>query len=402
MSEIHDTVTVQFHPVADIFPMMSAQEYADLVADIREHGLREPVWLHHDGRIIDGRNRWLACAEIGIEPATRTYEGADESLVSFVLSLNLHRRHLNESQRAMVAARIAGMRQGARTDIAPIGAMSQEDAAEALNVSRRSVQRATEVQERGIPELAARVDAGEVAVSTAATLTGASTDAQRDLVAALDTDNEDKRRAAEKELLRAAAEIRARKKDERLAEKAAAVARIAGRPALPLDSLGPFPVLYADPPWRYDYAEDSARQVENHYPTMTTEEIAKLDVPAAGDSVLFLWVPSPKLRHGLDVMDAWGFEYRTCMVWVKDRLGMGYHARQRHELLLIGKRGNLPVPDPEDRPDSVIMAPRGEHSAKPAAVYELIERMYPLREWCELFARQPRPRWAVWGNQVNS
>lgn len=403
MSETPDRdqrgVTVEFHPVADIFPMMSEQEYADLVADIGEHGLREPIWLHHDGRIIDGRNRWRACVAAGVEPVTRTYEGADESLVSFVLSLNLHRRHLNESQRAMVAARIEQYHHGGARQDANLH-LDRDDAAGMLGVSARSVASAKKVQEHGSPELAAGVDAGAVAVSTAATLADAPADVQRDLVAALDTDDEAQRRAAEKDLLRAAAEIRARKKDERLAEKAAAVARIAGRPALPLDSLGPFPVLYADPPWRYDFAEDETRQVENHYPTMTTEEIAKLDVPAAADSVLFLWVPSPKLRHGLDVMDAWGFDYRTCMVWVKDKWGMGYYARQQHELLLIGKRGNLPVPDPEDRPSSVIEAPRGEHSAKPDVVYELIERMYPLREWCELFARSPRPRWAAWGNQV--
>src|SRR5690606_19179833 len=101
------------------------------------------------------------------------------------------------------------------------------------------------------------------------------------------------------------------------------------------------------------------------------------------------------------VIDAWGFDYRTCMVWVKDRIGMGYYARQRHELLLIAKRGNFPVPDPEDRPDSVIDAPLGQHSAKPDVVYELIERMYPTVERkVELFARRPRDGWAAWGNQA--
>jgi hypothetical protein len=65
-------INIRFHPVADIFPMMNDREFTDLTTDIREHGLREPIWLHHDGRIIDGRNRWLACAEVGLEPDTRT------------------------------------------------------------------------------------------------------------------------------------------------------------------------------------------------------------------------------------------------------------------------------------------------------------------------------------------
>jgi N6-adenosine-specific RNA methylase IME4 len=182
--------------------------------------------------------------------------------------------------------------------------------------------------------------------------------------------------------------------------KRVAVEKIEQSSPVPLDLLGPFPVLYADPPWRYEYAEDASRQIENHYPTMTLDEIKGLDVPAADDSVLFLWVTSPKLVEGLEVVDAWGFEYRTCMVWVKDKIGMGYYARQQHELLLVAKRGSLPVPDPEDRPSSVITAPRVQHSAKPDVVYELIERMYPLRDKCELFQRRPRLRWAGWGNQT--
>ena len=109
---------------------------------------------------------------------------------------------------------------------------------------------------------------------------------------------------------------------------------------------------------------------------MTLDEIKALTIPSADDAVIFLWVTSPKLAEGLEVMDAWGFSYRTSMVWVKDRIGMGYYARQQHEFLLIGRRGSLPVPDPEDRPASVVTAARGEHSAKPDEFYDLIERMY--------------------------
>jgi N6-adenosine-specific RNA methylase IME4 len=188
-------------------------------------------------------------------------------------------------------------------------------------------------------------------------------------------------------------------KEARQAQKAERVAHIAEQPAAPIQSVGPFPVLYADPPWRYDDAEPG-RKVENHYPTMTLDAIKALDVPAGDDAVLFLWTTSPKLREGVEVLEAWGFTYRTCAAWVKDRIGMGYYFRQQHELLLVGRRGSLPTPDPEDRPSSVIYAPRGEHSAKPETVYELLERMYPFLERCELFQRSPRDGWAGWGNQV--
>lgn len=167
---------------------------------------------------------------------------------------------------------------------------------------------------------------------------------------------------------------------------------------------GTYAVLYADPPWRYDVPGGQTpdlRSVENHYPTMAVEEIEALDVPAAEDAVLFLWATNPKLPDALAVMDAWGFAYRTNACWVKDRFGMGYYVRGQHELLLIGRRGRLPVPEPSHRPASIVIsAPRREHSRKPDEFYELIERMYPEHSKVELFARRPRGGWESWGNQL--
>jgi N6-adenosine-specific RNA methylase IME4 len=171
----------------------------------------------------------------------------------------------------------------------------------------------------------------------------------------------------------------------------------------PVEDVSTFSVIYADPPWQYEHNQTPlARAIENHYTTMTTEAICGLieHVQAADDAVLFLWATNPKLPEALRVMTAWGFTYRTNMVWVKDRPGMGYFVRGQHELLLIGGRGSLPVPAPSDRPSSVVEAPRQDHSAKPAEVYELIEAMYPAHAWRELFARQRRPGWSSWGHGV--
>jgi N6-adenosine-specific RNA methylase IME4 len=85
---------------------------------------------------------------------------------------------------------------------------------------------------------------------------------------------------------------------------------------------------------------------------------------------------------------------------VKHRSGLGHYVRVRHELLLIATRGAMPTPRESDRPDSVIEAPAGRHSEKPAAAYERIERMYPELAKLELFARAPRPGWDAWGNQL--
>lgn len=164
-----------------------------------------------------------------------------------------------------------------------------------------------------------------------------------------------------------------------------------------------YPIVYVDPPWRYEYSPTDNREIENHYPTMTLEEICLLPVAeiATPDSVLFLWTTSPKLAESMQVIEAWGYAYKTCMIWDKERIGMGYYARQQHELLLIAARGAVPVPEPANRPPSVIRARRdNEHSAKPTEFYEVIERMYPDLPKIELFARNRRAGWAAWGNEA--
>lgn len=167
-----------------------------------------------------------------------------------------------------------------------------------------------------------------------------------------------------------------------------------------------FQLLYADPPWEYEGATtDPTRRIENQYSTMSLAEIEEMapDVwsVAAEDAVLFLWSTSPKLEEAMRVIAAWGFDYRTCMVWVKDRIGMGYYARQQHELLLIARRGDPPHPEESARPPSVIEAPRSSvHSKKPAVFYSLIEEMYPEASKLELFARSEREGWKCWGDEV--
>jgi N6-adenosine-specific RNA methylase IME4 len=167
---------------------------------------------------------------------------------------------------------------------------------------------------------------------------------------------------------------------------------------------GRYPLLLTDPPWRYENPPMGGgnRSIENHYPTMPLEDICAFPVAqiAADDALLYMWATSPKLAECFAVIEAWGFTYRTNIVWVKDKIGMGYHARSQHELLLIAKRGELPPPLPENRESSVVYAERGRHSEKPEAFYQLIERWYPTLPKVELFAREPRDGWISWGNQL--
>ena len=129
------------------------------MADIREHGLHEPIVVFED-KILDGRNRYRACLEVGVEPTFTVY--TDDDPVSYVVSLNLRRRHLSESQRAMVAAKLATLKLGdnQHSEGLPIGRSS-----ELLNVGERTVARAREVQEHGTPELVSAVERGAISLS---------------------------------------------------------------------------------------------------------------------------------------------------------------------------------------------------------------------------------------------
>lgn len=201
----------------------------------------------------------------------------------------------------------------------------------------------------------------------------------------------------------AAKEIRQERTEQRRQERIEKIVQIAQGNSDLAETAVLYPIVYVDPPWRYEYSPTDNREIENHYPTMTLEEICLLPVAeiATPDSVLFLWTTSPKLAESMQVIEAWGYAYKTCMVWDKERMGMGYYARQQHELLLIATRGAVPVPEPANRPASVIRARRdNEHSAKPAEFYDVIERMYPDLPKIELFARGRRAGWAAWGNQA--
>ena len=175
--------------------------------------------------------------------------------------------------------------------------------------------------------------------------------------------------------------------------------------ALPRQRYG---VIVADPEWRFEpYSRETGmdRAADNHYPTSVTDVIAERDVPgiAADDCVLFLWATVPMLRDALRVMEAWGFEYKSHAIWDKVHIGTGYWFRNRHELLLVGTKGEIPAPAMGDQFASVMTIARKEHSAKPDQFLELIEQYFPNIPKIELNRRGPaRPGWDAWGNEVQS
>lgn len=353
------------HPLAERIPAMSPDERALLHEDIARRGILAPLEATREGVVLDGRHRLEAARALGLgEVPVRIVAPADEA--AHILNAALARRHLTASQRAALAVecaeyqrtrqegmarRRANLRQS--SDVATLPhrpERSGEAAAARAGVSARTIQDAACVRDAD-PVLFDQVLAGRIPAHAAA---------QR---------------------------VR---RERRHGE-------IPPAPALPE---GPFSVILADPPWQLG-SPGSPFAPENHYPTMALDEIAALRVPGAEEAILYLWAVNMLLPEALGVMGAWGFTYRTNLAWVKPSIGPGVWARQRHELVLVGSRGGFPVPEGPDRPDSVIEAPRGRHSAKPPDLHERIERAHPQATKCELFARgTPRPGWAAWGNEV--
>lgn len=161
---------------------------------------------------------------------------------------------------------------------------------------------------------------------------------------------------------------------------------------------GKYSVIYADPPWRYDNSGLNT-SAENQYPTMSLEEICSLPIRELSESttVLFLWATNPLLPEALKVIESWGFKYKTNIVWIKGTgAGIGWFEKSAHEILMIAVREN--TPHPKERPISYFEEARTIHSKKPEMAYEIIESMYPGNK-IELFARNARDGWTLWGNE---
>lgn len=190
---------------------------------------------------------------------------------------------------------------------------------------------------------------------------------------------------------------RRRQREEVLGAATTAVSKVIGRKL--------YGVIYADPPWRFEPRSRETgmdRAADNHYPTMDKAQLEAIRLPASSNCALFLWATAPMLEHALDLMRHWGFEYRSHLIWQKDRLGTGYWARNMHELLLIGIKGKMPAPAMGSQPSSVIASVVRRHSEKPERFAKLIEVMFPSQAKLEMFARKQRDGWDVFGNEVSN
>ncbi|MFD1197394.1 MT-A70 family methyltransferase [Brucella gallinifaecis] len=211
--------------------------------------------------------------------------------------------------------------------------------------------------------------------------------------------------ADEKRISAESKQIRAQQQKVKHSVRLTTMAMIADRGAAtaPAELGRVYPVYYFDAPWQFGvHSEVTGREksAENHYPTMPTDKIIELMsglIGGTNPAVCFAWATNPMLLDGLRVLDACGFTYVHHWIWDKEVAGTGYWGRDRHELLLIGRRGDVAAPLPGTQPETVHRERKGKHSAKPAFFAEQIERIYPDLPKLELFCRDPRPGWDAWG-----
>jgi len=390
------------HPHQELIPPMSLEDYQNLLEDIRRNGILQPIDITYNNVILDGHHRVKAARELGIkEVEVRIPELLYVDEDEYLISVAMNRRHLTEGQKAVLANEYrkilskklnvdknSDQPHNEKGRFLPISETVSEngnekekndarkEASEKFKVSEWKVRTVQEIQKKA-PEVYDRLGSGDLHIHEAK------------IIAQLP---EDKRKTVLEKKLETNENVRAIIQVINNTEK--------NQNVKPVPE-GKFSIIYADPPWKFESSSSSTRAVENHYPTLELEKIKEIKVPADDNAILFLWTPALEIEGALEVMKAWGFSYRTSMVWVKDKIGLGFYVRMKHEFLLIGIKGDgIGTPLPENRPESVIFAERTEHSKKPDIFYEIIEKMYPKHSKIELFARSKREGWEVWGNEI--
>lgn len=400
---VHDV-----HPAAALFPLIGGDEYQAFLDDIRTNGQRKKI-VRIGALILDGRNRLRACLDLKIEPKFRTFgsdlgDGTDP--IAFVISENIARRHLNETQRSFVGAELVPMyeaqakerqREGGRgkgsanwreADTGKATAL----AARAVNVGAKSVERALQVKRDAAPEvLAAARDRGQIKVSTAAELVKLPKEKQQEIVSKIGGGE-----------LRSG-KVRAYVSQEK---KRDVVRKINEQRVAPMP-MGPFGVIYGDYPWHYDNS-DQHEGSRGHlgYPTMKFDEVLaharEAAKRAAKNCILALWSTNLYVTRMDQVIEAYGAERHTVYTWPKPRAGVGSWGRGQTEHLVIASIGSpvhtlneistlLPSWKPEHP---------GEHSSKPKEVAELLAK-HCAGPFLEIFARDQREGWACWGAEAD-
>jgi len=354
----------QSHELSKLFPKMTEEEFAELKSDIKENGLLEPIALF-ENQILDGFHRYKACIELGIEGKFVNYKGDDP--INFVVSKNLYRRQLTQSQKAALAVSIkeawelrnphGGDRKSeSRAQKYALG-KNAGIAGKQVGASQSYVEEATRIKKED-PEAFEKVKSGELTIS--------------------EVQQENKRQKA-KELI------------ETLKTQGVKLPE------------GKYASLVIDPPWPMQKIERDVRpnQVEFDYPTMSEDELKKfgtiINQLSDDNAHLYLWTTHKFLPMALRLVENWGFNYQCLMTWVKNVGFTPFSWMYSTEHILFCTKGSLPLLKKGERLD--FNAKVREHSRKPEIFYDLVCKVSPAPR-IDMFGREAHKGFDVWGNEV--
>ena len=394
-----------FHPVTKIIPEMVEEEFYHLKDSIAKIGLLEPIWVDKDGLILDGRARYSACLELGIDPQYRTYEG-DASILSFVVAANVSRRHLNPLLRAIIAYDIkeilareakARMLKGKGDDGSggrgrcrinppekiPEGlARPQETPAD--RESRRKAAKMVGVNPHYVSDIG-RIASKAYDVIEAAKAGKISSMPDMRSIAKLP---ETQRRNIFKKIdsgMKPSAAIN-ENANEAYKAKVNAIEAIRAQ-----EIRGVYGTIVIDPPWNVKW--------RTPYPKMSVDEIIGVKPPCDDDSHVFLWTIQEFLPYAFEVIKAWGLDYVCTFVWKKNR---GQKAvtlpTYNCEFVLYCRKGRPRFVDTK-KFRTCFEALAKAHSEKPEEFYETLRRVTGGRR-LDMYNRRPIEGFDVWGNEV--
>ena len=367
-----------------LIPDLTKEEFKQLEQNCLDEGIREKI-LVWNGFIIDGHNRYEISLKWNLEIQTETKHFKDEEAVKEWMILNqFGRRNLSNYQRSVLALQLEEVfSKKAKENLKASGenfgkglaklpkAISKintrEELSKVAQVGERTLGMVKKIQEKATEEVKAKLSTGEVSINSA----------YQDI-----------------------------KKEEKKKNRLEKIEQIKQEISKGLKAPnGLYDVISIDPPWEYSERGGSSHNsfdaVGNRagvdYPTMTVEELKKINIPAKSDCVMFLWTTHAFLKDSFDLLDAWGFNYKATLVWDKVKMGMGRNIRMQVEFCLLATKGK-PILNGSGERD-IITEPRREHSRKPEAFYTKVDNMtvgYKL----DYFAREQRKNWFTYGAEV--
>ena len=358
-----------------LIPPLTTEEFKQLEDNCLSEGIREKI-LTWDGFIIDGHNRFEIATRWNLEYETESkYFKNEEAVKEWMILNQFGRRNLSNYQRSVLALELedvfskkAKEKQGKRNDISVNSPISKLDTRKELSkvasVGEQIIARVKVIEAKAPEEVKAKLRTGEVSIN-----------------------------AAYKEI----------KKEEKKAERLGKIEEIKTEIAKGLKAPnGLYDVIAIDPPWEYSERggsssksfDDDGNRGGVDYPTMTVEELKKINIPCKDDSVIYLWTTHAFLRDAFNLLDAWDFTYKATIVWDKVSMGMGRNIRMQVEFCLLATKGK-PILDGSGERD-IITEARRQHSRKPEEFYTKVDNMtagYKL----DYFAREQRDGWFTYG-----